>query len=346
MRKVNDQSLKPLLAKEPGMRLFYVAGNDEFLVDSCVRTIARSVRGGTDGEAGMLRLDAAKSDDQDIEQPFSTYTFAQEPRVLLLNGGVTTLPAPRLALLSGLVRDIPEDITVIFRHYTDDAHFSAGKKIAEFTALNPHSVLVEALAKKNAELENYIAALIKRAGCTARDAVARRLVELCGDDLLHISNEVEKLAAAADYGEITEALVNDLCVRTAEAGVYDMISQIEKGDTKAAMRTLGEMLDDRNEPLGITAALNTAVINYYRARLARDRKLSEKQLTELFAYKENDRKVSIAYSRCTKFSLAQLERAVAVLSELDLALKSSAVDDRILLETGTARLIAALGGRL
>lgn len=342
MRKLTDKNLRAAL-KEGVKPLYYVAGSDEFLIDGCISSILCAAVGG-DGE--VWRFDTAKSAEQEIEQPFMTYSFGGAGRAILFdNCQFGSLSAARVKLLSGLIAEIPQGTTVVFKQFSDDDRFSIGKKTEQFIALCPDSALVEVSAKKGYELENYIAALIKRAGCTARDSVTKRMAELCGDDLMLISNEVNKLAAACDYGEITIAAVDELCVRTTEAGVYDMLSKIERGDTAGAMALLGAMLDDRTAPLMITAALNTAFINYYRARLAREQKKSEKQLFELFAYKKGDRKVSIAYERCTKFGLPQLEQAILILSELDLRLKSSVVDGRILLEAGVARLLCALRRR-
>ncbi len=343
MRKLTDKNLKSAL-KEGVKPLYYVAGNDEFLIDGCIAAILRAAVGETNGE--IYRFDAVKSEEQEIEQPFVTYSFGGDSKAILFdNCQFGSLPAARSKLLSGLIADVPEGTTVVCKQYSDDNRFSVGKKTEQFVALCPDSVLVEVSAKKGFELDNYIASLIKRSGCTARDSVAKRISELCGDDLMLISNEVNKLAAACGYGEITVELVDALCVRTTEAGVYDMISKIERGDVAGAMSLLCAMLNDRTAPLMITAALNTAFINYYRARLARDKRLPEKQLFSLFDYKSGDRKVSIAYERCTKFGTAQLEQAICILSELDLSLKSSSVDGRIVLETGVARLVYALRSR-
>ncbi len=342
MIKLNDKTLAGAIQKDGLKPMYYVTGNDEFLIDACISRVVRTALGAdTDG---LLRFDAVKSEDDAIEQPFFTYSFGNEPRAILFEGcEPTTMNKVRTELFAGLLGDIPDSTTVIFKQFIDDGRFSVSKKAEAFIALCPQSVLVEVTAKKGYELEAYIANMIKKQGCTAGDAVSKRIAELCGDDLMLISGEVAKLAAYADYGEITVPQVDALCVRTAEAGVYDMIAKIERKDARGALQTLGDMLDDRTAPLMITAALNTAFINYYRARLAKENRLPQKSLFDLFDYKANDRKVAIAYERCTRFSVAQLERMIGLLYELDLKLKSSTVEDRTLIEQYIARLALAAG---
>ena len=342
MIKLNDRTLAGSIKKDGLKPMYYIIGNDEYLVDRCVSRLVAAALGGE--TQSLLRFDALKSGDDEIEQPFYTYSFAGEPRAILFDGCEPgTMNKARTALFAELLADIPAQTTVIFKQFVDDGRFSVSKKVEAFAALCPGSVLVEAAAKKGYELENYIAGLMKKQGCTARDEVSKRIAELCGDDLMLISGEVAKLAAYADYGEITVAMVDELCVRTAEAGVYDMISKIERKDVRGALRVLGDMLDDRTAPLMITAALNTAFIHYYRARLAREKRLPQKSLFDLFDYKANDRKVAIAYERCGRFSVAQLERMVRLLCELDGKLKSSVVDERVLIEQYVARVALAAG---
>lgn len=343
MIKLDDRTLDGALAKNGLNPLYYITGNDEYLLDRCVGRVLKAALGG-DAE-GLTRLDAAKSTDEEIEQPFYTCSFLGARRVLLFDGfDPGAIGKVRAELFAQLLREIPEDITVVFKQFVPDGRFSVSKKAEAFAANCPDAALVVAAAKKGYALEAYIEGIIKGQGCTARGEVVKRIVELCGDDLMLISGEIAKLAARADYGEITLQHVEALCVRTAEAGVYDMISKIERKDVRGALLALETMLDDRTPPLAITAALNTAFINYYRARLARDKGLSQKTLFDLFDYKSGDRKVGIAYERCARFSAAQLEKMVALLCELDLKLKGSAVDERILIEQYVSRLALAAGG--
>lgn len=343
MIKVNDRTLAGSLKKDGLHPMYFVAGNDEFLVDSCIARVARAALG--DRAEELMRMDAVKTPDDELEQPFYTYSFSGETRAILFDGcEPSTMNKARSALFAELLADLPDGLVVIFKQFSDAGRFSISKKTEAFAALCPRSVLVEAAAKKGFELENYIAALIKKQGATASDAVCKRIVELCGDDLMLINSEISKLAALAGYGEITLKQVDALCVRTAEAGVYDMISRMERGDVRGSLLVLENMLEDRTAPLMITAALNTAFVNYYRARLVRARKLPQKVLFEQFDYKANDRKVSIAYERCVRFTIAQLERMIILLCELDVKLKSSSVEETVLLEEYVARLALAVEG--
>ncbi|NLC78698.1 MAG: hypothetical protein GX683_03105, partial [Ruminococcaceae bacterium] len=214
-----------------------------------------------------------------------------------------------------------------------------------FVSCVQKSAAVTVLQKSGMEILGYIEKIAAREGATISDKNASRIAELCANDLLIINNEVIKLAAYANYGEIKSEHIETLCIRTAESGVYDMIGFIEKNDTRNAIRVLSEMLDERTAPLSISATLNTAFINLYRARLARDTKRNEAALFELFDYKKGDRKVSIAYERSGRYTQAQLAEIIHILYELDFKLKSTAVDKRYVIEEGIIKVARKVSAR-
>lgn len=49
------------------------------------------------------------------------------------------------------------------------------------------------------------------------------MLERCGQDMFLLENEVDKLAAASGYTEITPALVVEMGTRNLEADVFDMV---------------------------------------------------------------------------------------------------------------------------
>lgn len=337
MEKLTDANLKKSLAA--GLkRLYLVAGNDAFLVESCVNAIVKTALGGADTP---LRFGQKNLADGGFEELFYSFSLLGGNRVAIVDDfNISALPAPLSAMLAELLPAIPEDLVVILRQISDDRKFALSKRAQEFAALWPDSATVLANAKTGLELERYIEHIAKRENCAIEPPAIRALAALCGDDLLLISGEIKKMAALSGYHVITKDHVEALGVRTAEAGVYKMIGAIEAGRTKEALAELEDMLDNLSEPLAVTGALNTALVNLYRARVARDRGRPIQFLYENFEYKNGDRRVAIAYERSAKYSSKQLERMITLLYDLDLRLKSSAVDSRTIIEQAVVALCA------
>lgn len=338
--KIKDSQLKKSL--ESGIKpLYYVEGNDEFVIDACISSIIKAAQ-----ISDIIRLDAVKSSDDDIEAPFSIFGFGFERRAILIqNFDAGALKEPRLSLFRSVFEGISEGLCVIIKRFVDDSRFSPSKKGEQTVSVCQEAVIINACAKQGADLSKYVMTQIKRCGATASAEIAALIAERCGDDLQTTNNEAKKLAALCNYGEITREHVESLCIRTVEAGVYDMLSCLEHGNSQRAFALLSEMLDDRTEPLIISAVLNTAFINLYRCRLAREGGMSQNSVASLFDYKFGDKKLSISYNNCMKYSLSKLEKVIVLLQLLDGELKSSAVEKRILLERRVAEIARTVEAR-
>lgn len=340
MQRLNDTNLKEALTGG-AQRLYAVAGNDVFLADGCISAIVRAALG--DSRDGLLRFGQKELRDGAFEELFYSFSMLGQNRVAVIDDMADgQLRADDKKLLDELLPQIPEDLTVVLRYCAADKRFSVPKWLQELAALQPDGALVTVSAKEGGQLLRYIGAIAKREGCAIEPAAERAIAALCGDELQLISSEIKKLAALCDYTTITTAHVEALGVRTAEAGVYKMLSAIEAGNTRQATALLRELLDDLSEPLSVTAVLNTAFINLYRARLVRDAGHTMQYMADHFGYKKGDRKVSIAFENCLRYPLATLERIIDMLWQLDRALKSSAVEPRFILEQRVIELASVI----
>ncbi len=346
MLKLDDRTIKKSLKDDGLQRLYYISGNDEFLISSSAKTILNALF--AEGERNITVFDAEKTDVEELEEFFLSFSLISESKAAVFDGfSLSSLNAERVRLLEGFFSDIPDDITVIIKSFvdTENKRFSVSKTTENFVAGVKNSALVTVLQKSGSEILGYIEKIAAREGATISDKNAGRVAELCANDLLLVNNEIVKLAAYAGYGEIKAEHIEALCIRTAESGVYDMIGFIERNDMKNAVRVLSEMLDERTAPLAISSALNTAFINLYRARVTRDAKKGEVTMFSLFDYKKGDRKVSIAYERSGRYTQKQLAEIIHILYSLDVKLKSSAVDKRYILEQGIIKVARKVGER-
>ncbi|MEG0833024.1 MAG: DNA polymerase III subunit delta [Oscillospiraceae bacterium] len=344
MINLTDNTIKNSLKSDGLQRLYLVAGNDEFLVDACIAMVIRSAVG-TDRNA-ILRYDAQKEDGATFEEIFSNYSLMGNTRVLLLeNFSVGSFTQERLGLFESLFADVPCDLVVVARQVSDDKRFSVSKKASLLAAVCSKSAVVAVTSKSGGELFRYVKQLADKNKCDIDDKAVSEIIARCGDDLLTINNEMTKLSALCNYKTIVTDDVKKLCIRTPDAGVYDMINAIERSNTRQALATLTDMLSENMDPYLIAASLETAFVNTYRARLAKEKGLGEKYLFDNFDYKKGDRKVSIALEKCSKYSIKTVESIICLLFELDVRMKSSAIDKKCVLEEYVVRIAAAVGDR-
>ena len=93
---------------------------------------------------------------------------------------------------------------------------------------------------------------------------ASELVERCGTDLFALESELSKLAAVADYGEITPELIAQMGTQSIEADVFEMVRLVTARNKTRAMAKLSQLLELQNEPIAIAAALSGSFVDMYR----------------------------------------------------------------------------------
>ena len=108
----------------------------------------------------------------------------------------------------------------------------------------------------------------------------------------------------------------------------------------SALSVMAELLSDKNnEPIAMLAMLGVQMRRLYAARLALERDLGVKYLTDDCAIK-SDYVAKKLLNAARGFTLAQLIRAVELCAETDYKMKSSSQDERELLKEAVLRIAA------
>ena len=335
--RLSDTNIRADLRK--GLRQFYfVAGNDSFLMDNCLRLISEAV----DGET--VRIDFCEADTETVEEQLTTYSFSNK-LLIIDNFRASEFTGQKKELYTDLLPDIPSTLTVTAVLYSDDPRFRIPKAAENMADCVDGSALVSCLKKERDQLYSYIKRLAERAGAEISGEAASVLIDLCGDDLQLLSTQIEKLAAACGYREIREDTVRRMCPRTTEESVFSFLRAVERGQDREAVRLLSEMLETDNEPVRVLAAISGSFVNLARVKAANEAHVSRERLEEEFGYRKGDRALGVAYSNERRYSKEKLDRIMVLLNDTDKKLKSSAADKRILLEQAMVRLSLIASGR-
>lgn len=172
------------------------------------------------------------------------------------------------------------------------------------------------------------------------------LIDRCGEDQFLLHNEVEKLAALADYGTITPEMIRRLGTVTLDADTFDMVKLVTSGQTAKALQKLQVLLALQNDPILITGALIGNYLDIYRAFIARKSRRQMAELAKDFGYggKWNYR-LGNAEKAAGRFNRRQIERSLRILQQLDLDLKRSKLENDLLLQKALCELALAGGNR-
>ncbi len=252
------------------------------------------------------------------------------------------LPAEEMKRFQKLVEELP-DTTVLAVYVSGfDLPVKTNRKVQNFLKfMEKNGTVVEFAPLSKNDLGKYLVDEAAKAGCFLSAAVADRVVEACGPDLTPLLANLEKLISFTGKGEITAEAVDSLVEKTMDATAFDLANALLRGNLDAAFQAVAELKAQRVEPIMAAGALNSAFVDLYRAKCALAAGKTAADVTADFGYNPRVRfRVDNAFRSAGKTETEALRRAVRLLRQLDLQLKSSKADSYELLEMALVRIQA------
>jgi DNA polymerase III subunit delta len=184
------------------------------------------------------------------------------------------------------------------------------------------SVLAYDVVKK--KLDAWVADRFKQAGVRAEPEACAALVELVGEDLHQLANEVDKLALWAGDEPIGEREIELLVAAVAETPTFELTDAWAQRDSGRSLAASETIFEREGRPRRDTAPrLAGALVNHV-AFVRRCRQLASEGIRARDAaatLKRHPYYVEKVFAQATGFSDEELRAAVVRLAALDLGLK-------------------------
>lgn len=290
------------------------------------------------GPEGYLRDEAARAiTDEALRDTLlrefneSTFSLTQtEAHMAIATAEQLPMMASRRVVRIKDFNKLPEDDEEILLRYVGRP---AESSVVIFVAddLDKRRTLNKALLEKcaafefnhpkDAELKIWLKSYVRSLKAELDEHTLQRIVELVGNDVRILFNEVTKLATAAmPSGRITIDLVNALVGRSRELSNFELADHLVARNRKLALQTLKHLLADGAEPVMLIGLIAS---NYHRLALAREI-LSRGSRQDMF------RQVPMPFYKQDQFlALVQRSDSVTIANGLkriaaaDLAIKTS-----------------------
>lgn len=227
-------------------------------------------------------------------------------------------------LLAYLERPV-ETSVVIFVGDDIDKRKKLGKKLLsspgafEFSPLKPN------------ELPAWIKSHLQKIDADIDSRALSELVELTGSDLGTLTNQLNKLAAAAlPSGRITSDLVERLVSRSREHMNWDLTDNIVSRNRRAALRVLRDFLDDGVEPVLLTGVIAGTFRRMALAKALQSQGASPSQIfseVRVPPFKQRD-----YLAMLSKIEPAKMAWMMQRIAATDLAIKTSKGTPRMQME--------------
>ncbi|MEG1103342.1 MAG: DNA polymerase III subunit delta [Oscillospiraceae bacterium] len=339
----NEQKLKAILAAADKYSVMYFYSCDEYLAHSFA-------------EAAIAHLEAQQSEErtlisgpapsiEDIVAAAGTISFFGTKRIVSINLEPSAMQDADMAALCDLIASLENAVLVISTVFKDDKAKTTKKAKSLIAAAEKYGAAAELTKPQPQEIKQFAIDTAKSINATLSKDAAAALVERCGTDYFLLESELAKLAAYANYGEITKEMIAILGTLNLEADVFEMVRFVASKNKAKACNLLAKLIELKSEPVAIVGALSGNFLDAYRMKCAKESKKSNAEVMKDFGYKGSDWRLRKAGETAALYTKVQLRNILKILTQLDLSLKSSAVDHNILLQTALFEIIEAGGAK-
>lgn len=316
LRKLKDEIVDPL---------YFIYGNDEFLKNQSLAKIKEIALKGVMPDFNFDLFHAGEADISRIMSVLSTLPVMAKRRLVILKDADKLKSQEQEALVSYFNDPSPTTTLLMVGGDVD-------KRKTFFSTLAKKGALVEHNHPYEREMPKWIKWIAKKKGFEISDNAARCLVDIVGNDLSSVANEIEKASIyIADKGkrielEAIEAVTIDLRERT----VFQLIDALGTKNLKKSLENLKRLLDGGESPLLI---LNMIVRQLRLIWTGLDimksgggeSEVRKKVKLPPFVFKDYLKQIKL-------FKEEELRDAYDSLFDLDLKFKSSPVDKERALE--------------
>ncbi len=318
------KDLEPALQKGQIEPVYYLYGPETYLRDQAIKEITdialerTLVREFNDSSFNLFTDDV-----RDAIAAAEQLPMMSERRVVRLRNFGRLREADEEFLLAYVERPVASSV-VLFVGDDLDKRKKLGRRLMSGAAF-------EFQPLKSNELASWIRAYLKTLNAEIEPKALNDLVEIVASDLLTLTNELNKLAAAAlPAGRITADLVDQLVSRTREHMNWDLTDNILSRNRKAALKVLRDFLDDGVEPVLLTGVIAGTFRRLAMAKALLDRGAAPH---EIFSEVRVPQFKQSAYlSMLRQIDSAAMARMMSRIADTDLAIKTSKATPRMQVE--------------
>ncbi len=293
--------------------VFFIAGTEPYVADACAEGLLRALP--IQNQVWNLRVFRGKVTGEDLQTAcMQAPLFSPVCAVYLDNIDVSeaalhfldilkTLPAETKLLIKWLKKpDMRQNVYQLLFH---------------------QAVTVEAEAPKGKALVSWVVSMARRAGIVLDAALAGLILEISGEDMYTVKNEIGKLSQLrlqTPSRQDIEALFS----ATTEYDAFSFHTDMLAGRFTSAFRTFDKLQRNRDALNRFIGLMVSKFSPMYLARLCLDAGLSGQaaitRLVEKAGIKNYPAKLAVR--DCRRFTRRQLEDALRLLEEMDCAVKT------------------------
>lgn len=181
------------------------------------------------------KFDAADTSAQDIISACTTLPFASEKRLVVCENFSKFKKSDAEQIAKYIKNPLSTTVLILI---SDQA--SPSSPILKAISTLSREALIDCAQPNKKKLPEFVVSMAKNHGLSMTIGAASTLIELVGENTVHIDEELRKIALSKNVSNKSEVVeekdVRDLVARTAELKPWDFVDAFSKRDLKQCMK--------------------------------------------------------------------------------------------------------------
>lgn len=227
--------------------------------------------------------------------------------------------------LTSFLQNVPDHVCLIFIEVEID------KRIKLVDLVNSYGLVVELDYRKPDELTNWVMKRIRELGHEADQRTAAMIVEYGEAGMDDLMNEIRKLCAfAGQRQKITESDVAKVCTKSIKSRVFDLTDAIAAKQTAKALSLLNDMAVLKEPMPKIMYMIARQFRQLVQVKMMVRDGVTQAQIAALL--KSPPFIAGKLIKQAQSFQTDKLENAISSSLDLDIAIKTGKLEDRLAVE--------------
>ena len=263
---LNEFELKNLIAKGADSHIYFLFGDDPYLVKTYSDKIVKEVvKDNADLDLTVFDYNALAVE---INDALSQFSFLGGRKcVTVSNINFDDLAAAEYKALKSVIETAPNNncLVLYFDSFIVDKKRSKRYKELEKIIESVGGVVAELNHRTEMQLIKLLTEGAKKRGLILTNDTARFLINFVSSDLNILINELNKLCLYKKEGEITQNDIEKLCARSLEGSIYNISNQILTKNIDKAIAEINILINQKIEPYYIYSEISSCFTDIYNA---------------------------------------------------------------------------------
>ncbi|WLD92144.1 DNA polymerase III subunit delta [Alkalihalobacillus sp. AL-G] len=314
--------------------LYLLYGKEKYILDYTRQMIVQATLDEDSADFNKSTYDMEETPIETALEDAETLPFMGEYRVVIIQN-------PYFLTGSKAKVKVEHDLARLEAYLNNPSSQSIVIVDAPYEKLDERKKIVK-LLKKQAELvhtdkmnekalKDWIQHTAQQENVTITDEAAERLIQLQGDDLGLLINEVKKMALyVGDAGQIEPSTVDELISRSLENNVFTLVEHVVNRRIDQAFRIVYDLLKQNEEPIKLMALLARQFRIILQVKQLREQGFTEKKMASTLSL--HPYAVKIASRQGNSFSDNELKTILIQAADADFKMKTGQMDKTLTLE--------------